>query len=135
MQGWDKEARKTVYFFRTDNNVWGYYDKETSQVIEPNQWKGKSVFVSGHWVAMALYHRLYLRFTQQVSYSIWDTASKKQAQLSTQNAIVTVTDTAYKSLLKQANGRDPNSIYKFVFTSRKMGKKNVTYVKSAVWVS
>ena len=134
LQGWDKSIRKTIYLFKTETGHWGYFDKETNQVIAITQWKEKAAYIDGRWVKMALYHRVHLKFTQPISYSSWDSAQKKQIQATTQEAIVTITDTAYKSLLEQMKGRDANSVYNFSFTSRKLGNRTITYVNKAVWV-
>jgi len=134
LQGWDKTIRKTIYLFKTDSGNWGYFDKDTNQVIEISQWKEKAAYVGDHWVKMSLYHRVRLKFTQPISYSAWDSGQRRQVQETTQDAIVTITDTAYKSLLEQMNGRDAQSVYQFTFTSRKMGGRTVTYVDKAVWV-
>lgn len=134
LQGWDKTIGKTIYLFRTDSGKWGYFDKETNQVIDVNQWREKAALISGHWVKMALYHRVHLKFINPISYSAWDSVAKKQYPVSTQEAIVTITDSSYKSLIEQMSGRDGNSTYKFLFVSRKIGDRKITYVKSALWV-
>lgn len=135
LQGWDSKIRKTIYLFRTDTGPWGYYDKDSKQVIEIDQWKGKSAWINDHWVKMALYHRVKLLFTKPVTYSGWDSATRKPVKQTTQEAIVTITDTAYKSLLEQLEGRPAESILKFVFTTRKMKNKTITYIDKVVWVN
>jgi len=135
LQGWDKTAGKTIYLFKTDTGAWGYYNKERGKVVDVTSWKEKSAYVHDHFVPMTLYHRVHLLFTSPISYSEWDSATKKQKKDITMEAIVTMTDTSYKSMLEQMQGRDPNSFYKFVFTSKKLKGRMVNYVEKVVWVS
>jgi len=134
LQGWDNTIKKTIYLFKTDGGKWGYFDKESRQIIEITHWRDKAAWIAGHWVVMSLYHRVHLAFTQPISYSNWDSVLKKEYKESTEDGIVTITDTAYKSLIEQMNGRDENDIYKFSFTSRKLKGRQVTYVDKAIWV-
>ena len=135
LQGWDSTISKTVYLFKTDDGSWGYFDKETSQVIPISQWKEKAAWINGHWVKMALYHRVHVRFSEEVSYSEWNSEEKKQYSDSTLEAIITMTDTSYKSLIEQMTGRERDSFFKFGFTTRKMGKRTITYVDKVLWVN
>lgn len=134
LQGWDKSINKTIYLFKTDTGAWGYFDKSSQQVVDVTQWKKKAAWVENHWVTMTLYHRVHLRFSQPVSYSDWDSVARKQYTAQTSEAIVTMTDTSYKSLLEQMKGRDTNAYYKFAFTSRKLKGRMVNYVDKVVWV-
>jgi len=60
---------------------------------------------------------------------------KKQYSDSTLEAIITMTDTSYKSLIEQMTGRERDSFFKFGFTTRKMGKRTITYVDKVLWVN
>ena len=135
LQGWDKQIKKTIYLFRTNTGAWGYFDKDSGQVIEINQWKGKAAWINGHWIKLSLYHRIKLLFSQPITYNGWDEASHKAVKQTVTEAITTVTDIAYKSLMEQAEGRPAESLFKFVFTTRKLGGRNVTYVNKVVWVN
>ena len=115
LQGYDKTIRRSVYLFKMTDGNWGYYDKETSQTIPINQWKGKAAMIDGRWVIMTLYHRIHLRFSEQVIYSNWDKESRKEVRMQTPEAIVTITDSAFKSLTEQIEGRDPGSLFKFTY--------------------
>jgi len=134
LQGWGRALGRTIYLFKMDNGAWGYFDKETEQFMEVTEWREKAAFVYGQWVKMALYHRIHLVFTEELTYAEWDPSVKREFFKATQEAIVTVTDLAYKSLLEQMNGRDAEATYKLIFTTRKMGKRNVTFADKVVWV-
>ncbi|MCK4501214.1 hypothetical protein KAU11_12005 [Candidatus Babeliales bacterium] len=135
LQGWDKQIKKTIYLFRTDTGAWGYYDPDSGQVIEVHQWKSKAAWVNGYWVKMAIYHRLKLLFSTPITWSGWDKANNKAVKETASEVIVTVTDTAYKTLIEQLEGRPAESLFKFVFTTRKLGGRNVTYINKVVWVN
>jgi len=134
LQGWDKTIGRTIYLFKTTTGAWGYFDKDSGQVIDVTQWKGKAAWVQNHFVMMTLYHRVHLIFAQPVSYSEWDSSANRRYQVEATEAIVTMTDSSYKSLIEQMNGRDANAVYKFSFTSRKLKGRMVNYVDKVVWV-
>jgi len=130
LQGWDKELKKMLYLFKTDTGNWGYWDKETSQLIKVTQWKEKAALINSRWVKMALYHRIYVIFDQPITFSEWDSSQKKRVQKTTQDAIITITDSAFKQLEEQMNGRAQESWYKFEFMKRNKG----SYVNKVKWV-
>lgn len=134
LQGWDKSINKTIYLFKTDTGAWGYFDKDSGQVIDVNQWKEKAAWISDHWVKMTLYHRVHLRFSQPISYSAWDSVARRNYKQTVAEALVTMTDTSYKSMLEQMKGRDANAFYQFVFTTRKLRGRMVSFVEKVVWV-
>lgn len=134
LQGFNKSLRKMVFLFKTENG-WSYYDKEINQVVKADRWKEDSVFMKGYWVKMSLYHKVHLQFLRPVSCTAWDKASKREYTAFAPEAIVTITDMAYKSLLEQTNGRNPNSLYRFVFVSRNIGGKTVSYIEKVIWVN
>lgn len=135
LQWWDKMANKTKYLFKTDSGAWGYYDTQTSQVIEINQWKGKAAMVEGEWCKMTLYHRVHVIFSQPVNFTAYDSQQKRKVQQTAQEAIIVLTDTAFKSLVEAMNGRDPNSYYSLSFTTRNKPKGGtMTYVDKIIWV-
>jgi len=135
LQGWDAKIRKTIYLFKTDSGNWGYYDKETSQVIDVTQWKEKAAWVGDHYVKMSLYHRIIIRFAQPLNYSGWDPATRREVPVTTTEAMVVVTDSAYKQIVEQLNGRPADSFLKFQFTTRKIQNRQSTYIDKVVWVS
>lgn len=134
LQGWDKASNRTIYLFKTDTGQWGYFDKDSQQVIDVTRWKDTAAWVSNRWVKMTLYHRAHLRFSQAITYSEWDSVARRQYPMQVAEAIVTMTDTAYKSLLEQMKGRNLEAFYQFVFTSRKLKGRMVNYVDKVVWV-
>ena len=135
LQGWDKTINRTVYLFKADSGAWGYYDKETNQVIEVNQWKEKAAWIVDHWVKMSVYHRVRIKFASPINYSGWDSSARKEIPATTDEAIIVITDSAYKQLVEQLNGRPQSSYLKFIFITRKIGNKNSTYIDKVVWVS
>lgn len=135
LQGWDAKIKKTVYLFKTDTGAWGYYDKDSSQVIEVNQWNKKAAWMNDRWVKMSLYHRIHLMFMFPLDYTGWDAKKRKEIPSQTQEAILTVTDSAYKQILEQLNGRAATSFLKFEFTTRKVQNRQSTYVDKVLWVS
>jgi hypothetical protein len=46
-----------------------------------------------------------------------------------------VTDSAYKQILEQLNGRAATSLLKFQFTTRKIQNRQSTYVDKVLWVA
>jgi len=135
LQGWDSKIKKTIYLFKTDTGFWGYFDKDSSQVIAVNSWKEKAAWIGDHWVKMSLYHRIKIIFNEPITYGSWDKISKKEIKMETKEAIVVVTDTTYKQLLEQLNGREETSVLKFHFTTRKIQNRQATYVDKVLWVS
>jgi len=135
LQGWDQSKGKTIYLFKTDSGKWGYYDKTTSQVIEITSWNGKAAFVGDHYVKMALYHRIRIKFMQPIKFSAWDESARKEYPSETQEAITLVTDNAYKQIVEQLNGRAATSLLKFHFVTKKIGQRTSTYVDKVLWVS
>jgi hypothetical protein len=134
LQGWSTSIGRTIYLFKMDTGEWGYFDKESGQFMGVTEWRQRAALVYGKWVKMSLYHRVHLVFTEDLTYAEWDPSTRKEYFKLAPEAIVTITDLAYKSLLEQMSGRDPESTYKLVFTTRKMGKKNVTFADKVVWV-
>lgn len=136
LQGWNSRVRRTVYLFKTDTGQWGYYDKESQQVIEIDQWKKKAALINGQWIKMTLYHRIQVIFNEPVVFSVWSKMNNKNEQMTAQEALITLTDTAYKHLEEQSKGRPPESWYKLSFTTRKKpnGNGTMTYVDNVVWV-
>ena len=134
LQGWDKGIGRTIYLFKTETGNWGYFDKETEQVIEVMQWRGKAALIGNSWIKLSLYRRIRVFFNAIVNYSTWDHISKKNMYKQTQEAILTITNSTYDQLLGQMEGRPPESLYKFVFTSRKIGNRTMSYVNKVLWV-
>lgn len=135
LQGWDSKIRKTIYLFKADSGNWGYYDKDTSQVIDVTQWKDKAAWLGDHWVKMSLYHRIHVHFHPPLNYTGWDPSSRKEIPATTSEAIIVVTDSAYKQILEQLNGRAATSLLKFQFTTRKIQNRQSTYVDKVLWVA
>lgn len=135
LQGWDAKIRKTVYLFKTDSGEWGYYDKETSQVIKATQWKEKAVLIGDHYVKMALYHRVKVKFMFPLDYTGWDAVNKKEIPAVADFATLVITEKTYKQILDQLNGRVANSFLKFIFVTRKIQDRQSTYIDNVVWVS
>lgn len=136
LQWWDKTANKTKYLFKTDSGAWGYYDRLTQQVIEINQWKGKAALVEGEWCKMVLYHRVHVLFSQPLIFTAYDPEQRKKVQQNAQEAIITLTDTAFNSLQDAMKGREINSFYHLSFTTRNKprGGGTMTYVDKIIWV-
>jgi len=135
LQWWCKDDKKTKYLFKTDSGAWGYYDKLTTQVIEINQWKGKAAMVEGKWCKLTLYHRVHVRFSQPVIFTGYDPDQRKKIQQTAQEAIILLTDTAFKTLGDAMKGRDANSYYRLSFTTRNKPKGGtMTYVDRIIWV-
>jgi len=135
LQGWDATIQKTIYLFRTESGAWGYYDKKSSRIAEVNNWDGKSAWVGDHYVKMSLYHRVRLRFSAPLNYTGWDAKKRKETPAVADEAIVVITDTTYKQILEQLNGRAPESYLRFEFTTKKIQSRSSTYVKNVIWVS
>lgn len=135
LQGWDAKIRKTIYLFKTDSGDWGYYDKETSQVVKVNQWKEKAALIGNYYVKMALYHRIKVKFMFPLNYAGWDPVAKKEIPAVAEIATLVITDKTYKQTLDQLNGRASNSFLKFIFVTRKIQDRQSTYIDSVVWVS
>jgi hypothetical protein len=136
LQGWDNKKRRSIYLFKTESGVWGYYDKASKQTINISAWKDKSAFVDGNWVKMSLYHRVHVKFAQVVNSNSWDYHNKKRVSVPLTEAIITLTDSAYKSLEEQANGRPLESWFKLSFvTQKKKTGGSMTYANKVIWVS
>jgi hypothetical protein len=135
LQGWDAKIRKNIYLFKTDSGGWGYYDKNINTVSEVSQWKGKSALVGDHFVKMALYHRIQVKFLFPLTYNSWDKAAKKEVPAETENATLAVTDKTYKQILDQLKGRAADSNLRFNFVTRKIQDRQSTYIDSVVWES
>lgn len=135
LQGWNAKIRKTVYLFKTEQGPWGYYDKETQQVVEVNDWKGKAALINNSYVKMSLYHRVRLKFLFPLNYKEWDVVAKKEFDSTTTEAIVVLPDTTYKQIMSQLNGRSPESVLKFEFITKKLKGRDTTYVGEVIWVS
>lgn len=136
LQGWDSSVKKTVYLFKTDTGQWGYYDKETQQVIEIDQWKKKAAFINGRWIKMVLYYKIQAMFAEPISFSSWNKMDKKKETLTAKEVLITLTATAFNKLEEQMKGRTPESFYKLSFTTRKKpgGGGNMTFVDNVIWV-
>ncbi len=135
LQGFDQKIQRTIYLFKTDSGAWGYFDKDSSQVIEVTKWKEKAALVNDHWVKMAIYHRIIVNFLFPLSYTGWDDVNKVEVPAETSEAILLVTDNTYKQILEQLNGRAANSVLKFHFVTRKIGKRQATFIDKVLWVS
>lgn len=135
LQGWDAKIRKNIYLFKTDSGAWGYYDKNSNSVSEVNQWKGKSALIGDHFVKMALYHRIQVKFLFPLTYNSWDKIAKKEVPAETEYATLAVTDKTYKQILDQLKGRAANSNLRFNFVTRKIQDRQSTYIDSVVWES
>lgn len=136
LQGWNKKKKRTVYLFRTDDNKWGYYNKESKQIMVISAWKDKAAFVNGEWITMSLYYRLHVRFAQPVTSSSWDPDTRKKTTITLAEAIIILTDSAYKSLEEQRAGRPENSWFKLSFvTQKKKTGGSMTYANKVIWVS
>lgn len=135
LQGWDQKIMRTIYLFKTDSGAWGYYDKETAQVLEVTQWKEKAALVNDHWVKMSIYHRIIVKFLSPINYSGWDETNRKEVPTTTSDAIILITDSAFKQIQEQLNGRAANSVLKFHFITRKIGRRESTYIDKVIWVS
>ena len=136
LQGWSGRSKKTVYLFKTDTGQWGYYDKETQQVIEVDQWKGKAALINGQWIKMTLYYRIQAMFAQAITFSVWNKMEGKNDQMTAQEVLITLTGSAYKKMEEAMRGRTPESWYQLSFTTRKKsgGKGNMTYVDNVIWI-
>lgn len=139
LQGWNNSIQKTVYLFKTDTGEWGYYDKETQQVIDIDQWKKKAALINGQWIKMTLYYRIHIMFAESIQFSSWNKMESKNEQLIAQEALITLTFTAYKKLEEQMRGRAPESFYRLSFATRKKPgkgneKKKMTFVDNVVWI-
>ena len=135
LQGWDQKIRKTIYLFRTDLGNWGYYDKNNNSVIEADQWNGKSVLIGDHFVKMALYHRIQVKFLFPLNYTGWDPVAKKEIPAVTEFATLVITDKTYKQIIDQLNGRAATSYLRFNFVTRKIQNRQSTYIESVLWES
>ncbi len=135
LQGFDQKIQRTIYLFKTDSGAWGYFDKDSSQVIEVTKWKEKAALVNDHWVKMAIYHRIIVNFLFPLNYTGWDDVNKVEVPAETSEAILLVTDNTYKQILEQLNGRAANSVLKFHFVTRKIGKRQATFIDKVLWVS
>lgn len=134
LQGWDPGIHRNVFLFKTPNGVWGYFDKGSNSIIENIQWDKKKALVNGRWVEMALYHRLDVRFQQPIMATVYSKEDKSTTQGPIQEANITIADKCYKNLMAQTAGRDPNSFYKFVWISKTVKGRTVTYPENALWV-
>lgn len=132
LQGWDPRIKRTRYLFWNENK-WCYFDKDTNQIIPVIQWKGKAAFIEGGWVKMTLYHRLHVIFANVVSFKSYDRVAKQNLENFTQEAIITVTDSCYKTLAEVSAGRPEGSWYKLGIM-RKSGKRTVIYADRFIFV-
>ncbi len=136
LQGWDAKKRRTVYLFKTVNDKWGYFSKESKQIMEVTAWDKKAAFIDGNWVKMSLYHRVLVKFSQPVNSTSWDSSNKRKTIVPLLEAIIILTDTAYKSLIEQMQGRQSGSWFKLSFmTKKKSGGGLMTYANKVIWVS
>src|SRR4030043_579308 len=122
LQGWDQTIKKMLYLFKTDMGNWGYWDKETQQVLTCDQWKGKAALINNRWVKMSLYHRVYLIFAHEVTFTEWNKTTKKREKKTTKNAIVTIPKSANDMILEQLNSRSAESWLKFEFVKGSKGQ-------------
>lgn len=127
LQGWNN--KKPIFLFKTDSGNWAYYDNDTKQVVDVEQWNGKSALVKGAWIKMGLYHKIHLIFKTPVTYTEYSGQYKGQL-VSANEVSVNITDAAYKALESQMAGRPPNSFYQFTY---KKGKTS-QFVNGAIWV-
>jgi hypothetical protein len=135
LQGWDSTIKKTIYLFKTESGNWGYYNKKASRITDVEDWKDKSALIGDHYVKMSIYHRVKLKFLFPLNYAGWDAKKRKEVPATTEEGIVIVTDTTYKQILEQLNGRSPESVLKFEFTTKKIGDRKSTYVNKVIWLS
>jgi hypothetical protein len=135
LQGWDSTIKKTIYLFKTESGNWGYYNKKAARITDVENWKDKSALIDDHYVKMGIYHRVKLKFLSPLNYAGWDTKKRKEVPATTEEGIVIVTDTTYKQIIEQLNGRNPDSVLKFEFTTKKIGGRNSTYVNKVIWLS
>ena len=136
LQGWNNKTNKTVYLFKTDTGQWGYYDKDTQQVIDIDQWKGKAALIDGQWIKMVLYYRIRVMFAEPIVFSVWRKMERKNEQMTAQEALITLTATAYTKMEESMKGRPPESWYRLSFTTRKKprGSGTMTFVDNVIWV-
>lgn len=133
LQGWSKEHGRQVYLFRAEESgKWAYYDKDQGGLVEVDQWKGKSAWIQDDWVSLSKYHRLHLRFVAPVTYKVFEKGEQRSED--TEEAMIVLTDTAYKTLQDQMQGRGDNAVYQFSFKTKKKPKGGtMTYVEKVVF--
>ena len=135
LQGWDPKTRRTVYLFKTDTGDWGFYDKETNQVIEVDKWKKKAAWINGRWVKMSVYYKLNVVFEEAVTFSSWNKMERKVDKMTAVEAVIVLTSSAYDHLINQMEGRPKDSFYKLSFATRKKaGGGNMKFVDNVIWV-
>lgn len=129
LQGWDNAKRKLVYLFRSEKDgKWGYFDKNSDEIIAP-QWQEKKALINGNWVEMSQYYRVPVKFINEVTYT--DFTNGKQVK-KTSEALILLTDSAYKSLKEVA--RTSISVYMFSFRERKnKDGKIISYVDKVLY--
>lgn len=125
LQGFHTGLRRSVYLFRTPDKQWGYYESATKKVVRPSAWDGKSAFIDGAWIKLGLYHRVHLRVPEGLVYNT------KSGPKTVQDFIIPITDSAYKALESQTQGRPLDSFYQF---EMKKLANNRVYVGSVKWV-
>ena len=135
LQGYSTTKKRTVYLFKSDKTGnWAYWDKDNEKVVDVEQWEENKAWVDSEWVPMSKYHRIELRFVSPVTYTAYQDG--KEVRRDTLHAEVAITDTAFKTLVEQMNGRDENSVYKMCFRERKRpkGRGMMRYVEKFLWV-
>lgn len=125
LQGFHPKLRKSVYLFRAEDKKWAYYSKSINKVIKVDRWQDKSAFIEGSWVKLSVYHRVHLLFPNSLTYK------GKNGETTVNEAIIPITDSAYKQLLDQMAGRVSESIYTFEY--KVLANKSL-YISGVKWL-
>lgn len=135
LQGWDNTIRRTIYLFKTGTGMWGYFDKDSSQVTAVTNWNEDSAWIKGRYIKMSLFHRIHVRFYEPLKYTGWDPATRKEVPAQASDAILLITDSTYHQIQEQLTGRNPLSWLQLHFTSKKLKNRTMVYVDKVIWLS
>jgi len=130
LQGWDSEKKRQVYLFRSrETGKWGYFKGGFCQV----PWNAeKKALIDGNWISMAKYHRVHVKFVRAITFTNY--VDNKKISDKTNEALIVLTDSAFKSLEEAMKGRSPLSVYSLTYKTRKNNNgKEMTYVDKVVF--
>lgn len=133
LQGYHTGIKRSLYLFKTNNGVWGYWDPKLRRVIEELQWKENSCFLENKWVPMTAYYKFHVQFFEPIVFSLWNKDQRIEEQFETTEAIISLTDAANKTFQEAMVGRAPDTWYKLQFkTQNKKGGGEMTFVEKVI---
>lgn len=130
--GWSEQLKKKFTLFKNKDDKWAFYDKPTKQVTAVEQWNGDQPIIYGYPVPVKLKHKLAVQFEHPLTFTVWQDG--KEQHLTSQQAIITITDAVMKKLTEAAAGRQGSSMYRITYKQGTTDDgKAITYPEAIVW--